>query len=102
MADLLSTDGLKASCGAVESPGNPTDILSAVTSPLLTMQGFSIVLEGTTVGGVAVVATNASITVGGVAVLTTDDVSPAHSTTTPIPVLHVAGVLSSNATGATA
>ena len=104
MADLLSTDGLKAGCGAADSETTPYDILAPVTSPLLTMQGFSVVLAGTTVGGVAVVPTNASITVGGVAVLTTDDVAPEHSTTTVPAVMHPGGIsnFSSNATDATA
>ena len=98
MASLLSTDGLKATCLATES--NPTDILVAVTSPAFTMQGFPVILEGTTVGGGAIVATNSSITVGGVAVLTTDDTYSSHVTTTIPPVSHPAGgSLTSNATG---
>jgi|TARA_R110000824_G_scaffold201781_1_gene385909 hypothetical protein len=103
MADLLSTDGLKADCGAADVETSPTDILAAVTSPFLTMQGFPVVLAGTTVGGVAVVSTNTSITVGGVAVLTTDDVAPTHVTTTIPPVTHTDGTFhfSSNATSAT-
>ena len=78
MADLLSTDSLKADCGGV---------VVAVTSP-----------TATKVDGKTVTSSNTTMTVGGVAVLTNEDTYSSHVVGTTN---HPSGSLSSAATGAT-